>query len=250
MNGEAAHTFGEWQTVIAATHTTSGLDIHSCTVCHYAETLTTNPVDPDLHTYDTSKWASDASGHWFAANCGHNEKQGFNAHNFTYVKADNSLTAADGTKTLLQNGTEPSLIQLDWRTASNSDVVFFQLQVTDGQSHKIRVETEFAYKEFTVIPDVPAAIEVQYSVDDGQTWTAYSSSVSLTVGQKILLKCNIENFTVSVSDNYAQYINMEQGEGFVEITAVEVASRCSVSFAASYYTKSISLKIVEAAQTE
>lgn len=393
---EAAHTWGEWKTVVAATHTNKGVRIHSCTVCNYAETDETDTTGE--HTFEETRWAADANGHYFAANCGHDEKKGYTPHNWVYVAADSAKTEAEGrndfagyhqkkcdqkssgstcgyvlweqhsytwettqqktctqdgisvgtcacgfkktittpaghtyasgwtsdethhwhavacehtdapldkkahewndvqiieeggvkyatkecsrchyvsktevtgvtafdfeakivnnrgsltgnkvliendeihiksdtvtnfdfinfepaddsafaefktnykkikvyevtegaVKTELTSSSEPALIQLDWRTASGKDVVFFQLKVTDGQSHKIRVETEFASKEFTVIPDA-AKPTAKYSLDNGATWQEYSSQVSVVAGQQILLTCDYANYTCTGS---------------------------------------------------
>lgn len=393
----AAHTWGQWQTLSAATHTEVGLDIRTCTVCGFAQGQDTATVGE--HTFDVSQWASDASGHWFASDCGHDEKQNFTAHNFSYVIADSTKTEADGkydfigyhrkkctggnsscnyvlweshsyswetlqqrtcsqdgiskgtcacgfvkttvspaahsfaadwsadenyhwhaltcehagndsllnkiahtftegvvtengdgtktitrscikcgylsvrpvtgitsfeleakvlsnrgtptglpvyindgvvhvlpdtatnfdfinmlvgsdsadsaaisafaadcnkikvyevaddgAKTELSLSTEPKMITVDRR---NTTITYFQLKITDGASHRIRVESELASKEFTVIPDAPTAIAVRYSLDNGATWNDYTKAVTISAGQKVLLTCDCAYYSYS-----------------------------------------------------
>ena len=432
---EAAHTWGEWKTVVAATHTNKGVRIHSCTVCNYAETDETDTTGE--HTFEETRWAADANGHYFAANCGHDEKKGYTPHNWVYVAADNAKTEAEGrndfagyhqkkcdpkssgstcgyvlweqhsytweitqqktctqdgisvgtcacgfqktsitsaghtyasgwtsdethhwhavacehtdapldkkahewndvqiteeggvkyatkectrchyvsktevtgvtafdfkiqktgtgsssgkptgnavyiennevhilpntvmnfdfinfapaddsafaefktnykkikvyevtegdVKTELTSSSEPALIQLDWRTASGKDVVFFQLKVTDGQSHKICVETEFASKEFTVIPDAPSTINVKYSLDNGTTWNDYTSTIrsGVTVGQTVLFTADLAGYTVTPpasGGTLSENSTVTPPEGFSGVYALTPTEAATVS---------------------
>lgn len=74
------------------------------------------------------------------------------------------------------------LVGIDWETRGSgknaSDVVYFRIKVTDAQSHRIRVESSQASKEFTVIPDAAKPV-VQYSLDNGATWETYSAKLTL-----------------------------------------------------------------------
>lgn len=137
-------------------------------------------------------------------------------------------------KTELTSSSEPALIQLDWRTASGKDNVFFQLKVTDGQSHKICVETEFASKEFTVIPDAPSTINVKYSLDNGTTWNDYTSTIrsGVTVGQTVLFTADLAGYTVTPpasGGTLSENSTVTPPEGFSGVYALTPTEAATVS---------------------
>jgi len=447
----AAHTWGEWQTVIAPTHTAKGVKIRSCTVCNYAQT--DEEATTGAHTYDETHWVADESGHWFAANCGHDEKKGFEEHNWIYIAADSTKTAAegkndfcgyhqkkcaqtgvnscnyvtweahnfvwttitpkdcfndgeekgvcecgyevtrtikctghpsyttwmsdetyhwhalgcehagdeqyltkiahdfnageisvngegktvitktctvckyvsvsevtgvtgfdlkvqavsasgnptgaaayiengeihilpnatmnfdfvnfepadsdafedfktsykqikvyeiagDGTKTELSTSTEPILESLDWRTATGGDVVFFKLKVTDGNSHKIRVESAYASKEFTVIPDEHAAMTVKYSLDNGATWNT-GSRVTITTGQTIWFTTDVAGYNFTPPEGFGTVEKLNDLSEFdseiYAFTSDEAGSSKTFKFDLAFVSKTVRLTVSEPA---
>ena len=99
VSDKTAHSFGEWTVTKEATEEAEGSKERSCSVCGYKAT---EAIEKLAHTHKfATAWASDASGHWHAATCGHtDEKSGFAEHSFgDYVSNNDATTEADGTKT-------------------------------------------------------------------------------------------------------------------------------------------------------
>ena len=61
-----AHTYGDWVTTSAATHTTDGSKYRTCTTCGYKQTETIPTTD---HSYGVA-WKSDSTNHWRECSCG------------------------------------------------------------------------------------------------------------------------------------------------------------------------------------
>lgn len=97
------HTFGDWTTVKAATHTEEGLEKRVCSVCQYEETRKIDKLAE--HTFDTD-WHKDATGHWHECTVDH-EKSAVEEHNFgdvTVTKAPTYEEEGTGTKTCTECG--------------------------------------------------------------------------------------------------------------------------------------------------
>ncbi len=88
---------GEWETVIPATETLSGLERRICAVCGYEQTRST---DSPLHTHKFSdKPQADDTYHWFPAICGHDEITGKSAHSYgKWFTAVEATETQDGLK--------------------------------------------------------------------------------------------------------------------------------------------------------
>ncbi len=66
------HTFGDWNTTVAAVCTTPGEKTRTCTVCKYVEVAV---IDAPGHTYK-STWSYDEDYHWREATCIHTDEIG------------------------------------------------------------------------------------------------------------------------------------------------------------------------------
>ncbi len=72
------HTYGNWETIKAATSSTSGEKRRSCNVCGYSET-TTIPVIEHTHSFG-STWLTNENQHWHVCSCG--EKSNIEVHKY------------------------------------------------------------------------------------------------------------------------------------------------------------------------
>lgn len=76
----ADHAFGEWVIDKEATVDETGLKTRTCDVCKYVQE---EIIPKHVHTYDETAWASDTTGHWHPATCGHEDAKGaFADHTF------------------------------------------------------------------------------------------------------------------------------------------------------------------------
>lgn len=99
---------------------------------------------------------------------------------------------------------------------------------------KIRVESEFASKEFTVIPDAPSTINVKYSLDDGVTWQDYTSTIrsGVTVGQTVLFTADLAGYTVTPpasGGTLSENSTVTPPEGFSGVYALTPTEAATVS---------------------
>ena len=79
---EAAHSFGDWQVIKAATEEAEGKQERKCTVCPYTET---EVIEKLAHTHKfATDWTKDETHHWYAATCEHTTEVSDKAkHTFT-----------------------------------------------------------------------------------------------------------------------------------------------------------------------
>ena len=92
---KAEHIFSNWTTTKEATEEAEGSKERTCTVCEYKVTEVIEKLD---HTHKfATEWISDATGHWYACNCG--EKSEFATHTFEWEITQNPTETEKGEKT-------------------------------------------------------------------------------------------------------------------------------------------------------
>lgn len=73
VNGKAEHTWGGWDVDDEPTETEEGKKSRCCTVCGYNESA---PIPKLAHTHVySSQWSKNATEHWHAATCDHNDSR-------------------------------------------------------------------------------------------------------------------------------------------------------------------------------
>ncbi|MBQ1983294.1 MAG: SUMF1/EgtB/PvdO family nonheme iron enzyme [Spirochaetaceae bacterium] len=81
VSEKAAHTFGDWETITAATEDAEGSKKRTCSECNYEDTAVIE-ILAHTHTFADS-WTPSLTHHWKEANCGHTENvTGFGEHSF------------------------------------------------------------------------------------------------------------------------------------------------------------------------
>lgn len=89
----AAHTYGEWQVVKEETTEETGLKKRVCSECDYEQT---EVIPKHVHTFDTTDWVNDATGHWHPATCKHTTEKGdFAAHDYGEWVVDKEETTEE-----------------------------------------------------------------------------------------------------------------------------------------------------------
>ena len=88
----AAHTYGDWQEIKAATHFAAGEKQRVCNVCGYAQK---EAIPVVAHSFGT-EWVSDESGHFRVCSCG--EKADAAAHSFGSWAVKQPTTEVAGSK--------------------------------------------------------------------------------------------------------------------------------------------------------
>ena len=98
--GEANHTYGNWETIKAATSSTVGEKRRSCTICGYSETATI-PLIEHTHSFG-SEWITNENQHWHACSCG--EKGSIENHKYgSWTTITAATCTSAGTKTTTCN---------------------------------------------------------------------------------------------------------------------------------------------------
>lgn len=74
------HIWDEGKVTTEPTETTEGVKTYTCSKCGRTKTAPIGKLD-HVHTFDTTRWDSDAENHWHPATCGHSdEKKDLSAH--------------------------------------------------------------------------------------------------------------------------------------------------------------------------
>ena len=76
------HIWDEGKVTTEPTETTEGVKTYTCSKCGRTKTAPIGKLD-HVHTFDTTRWDSDAENHWRPATCSHtDEKKDLAAHNW------------------------------------------------------------------------------------------------------------------------------------------------------------------------
>ena len=91
----ASHSYGNWETIKAATITSTGEEKRSCTVCGFTQTQIIEKI-PHTHSY-TKVWKNNQKEHWYQCSCG--EKTGVASHSFgSWVTITPATITSEGKK--------------------------------------------------------------------------------------------------------------------------------------------------------
>ncbi len=177
--------------------------------------------DAHEHTFDTSAWQKDDTGHWHAATCGHNVKGDFAAHDYKTVDGQQKCSVCD------YIGHEHTFDTSAWQKDDTGHWYAATCEHTTEKGsfaeHAYNADWKCTVCEYQHLHNVD---ETRYVNDAGGHWyPATCGHISISAhtfvedgGVKKCSVCNFEPYQSTSISDYTQKLLQHVGEEYYSVT--------------------------------
>ncbi|MCI8413253.1 MAG: DUF5011 domain-containing protein [Clostridia bacterium] len=177
--------------------------------------------DAHEHTFDTSAWQKDDTGHWHAATCGHNVKGDFAAHDYKTVDGQQKCSVCD------YIGHEHTFDTSAWQKDDTGHWYAATCEHTTEKGsfaeHAYNADWKCTVCEYQHLHNVD---ETRYVNDAGGHWyPATCGHISISAhtfvedgGVKKCSVCNFEPYQSVAGTDYTKKLLENVGDGFYSVT--------------------------------